>query len=341
MDLRRLRTFVAVAEQGTVSKASLDLRTAQPALSRQIRDLESELGIKLFDRIRRRLILTPEGEQLLDDCRTVLGTVQSLAERAQLLRRGDRGILRVAATPQSIDGVLASFLIPYAQRRPNVQIKLVEAVGSTLVSMLERGEVHVTVGVIQSSQIDNPSIESLPLSPLEFLAVSQKPLAATGAGNIDIKHLAAYPLLLLHTDFSVRQTFDAACRLAGVKLNIFLESRAPHTLLALAEAGHGVAIVPSVLPMNRYHVRVARIMHRHVPLRATYAVLWDKRRPLPPYAADFCELLVDHTRKIFTTVRSTITKNSGISRRRESAARQRLDRGVRRAAPEHSQGSSR
>jgi DNA-binding transcriptional LysR family regulator len=79
MDLRHLRTFVTVAEQGTVSKASLRLRIAQPALSRQIKELEEELGLKLFDRVRRRLILTGEGEQLLGDCRTVFGAVGRLA----------------------------------------------------------------------------------------------------------------------------------------------------------------------------------------------------------------------------------------------------------------------
>ena len=62
MDLRQLRTFVTVAEQGTVSRASAALRVAQPALSRQIQDLENELGIKLFDRIRRRLILNDRGQ---------------------------------------------------------------------------------------------------------------------------------------------------------------------------------------------------------------------------------------------------------------------------------------
>src|SRR6266545_984862 len=126
MDLRQLRTFVTVAEQGTVSKAALHLRIAQPALSRQISDLEQELGLKLFDRVRRRLVLTGEGEQLLDDCRTVLGAVGSLSERAQLLRRGDVGVLRVAATPQTIDGIFSDFLHRYAERRPNVQIKLTE-----------------------------------------------------------------------------------------------------------------------------------------------------------------------------------------------------------------------
>ena len=79
MDLRQLRTFVTVAEQGTVSGAALRLRIAQPALSRQISHLEDELGVKLFDRVRRRLVLTGEGEQLLGDCRTVLGAVGSLS----------------------------------------------------------------------------------------------------------------------------------------------------------------------------------------------------------------------------------------------------------------------
>ena len=310
MDLRQLRTFVTVAEQGTVSKASLHLLIAQPALSRQIGELESDLGVKLFDRVRRRLVLTVEGEQLLVECRTVLGAAHSLSERAQVLRRGDGGILRVAATPQSIEGVFATFLHSYATRHPSVKIRLVEAVGAPLVSLLERGEVHLTVGVIQSSQTDNPFIASFPLSPLEFLAASQKPLEAATGGDIDIARLSAYPLLLLDPGFYVRQIFDAACRVAGVKINTFLESRAPHTLLALAEAGHGVAIVPSVLPMNRYRVRSARIMHRRMPLRGTYAVNWDKRRGLPPYATDFCESLAAHMSKAFPIARPRARKTS-------------------------------
>ena len=86
MDLKRLRTFVAVAELGTVSKAALLQRISQSALSRQISDLEKEFGLKLFDRVGRRLILTSIGEQLLGDCRSVLGQVGSLGERVELLR---------------------------------------------------------------------------------------------------------------------------------------------------------------------------------------------------------------------------------------------------------------
>src|SRR5215203_3810746 len=99
MDLRHARTFVTVAELGTVSKAALHLRVAQPALSRQINDLEQELGLKLFDRVGRRLMLTSEGEQLLGDCRNLLNYARALGEQAHVLRRGDVGVLRVSASP--------------------------------------------------------------------------------------------------------------------------------------------------------------------------------------------------------------------------------------------------
>ena len=99
MNLRYARTFVTVAELGTVSKAATRLRIAQPALSRQISAFEQELGLKLFDRVGSRLVLTGEGEQLLSDCRVLLNYASALGERAQLLRRGDTGVLKVATSP--------------------------------------------------------------------------------------------------------------------------------------------------------------------------------------------------------------------------------------------------
>ena len=115
---------------------------------------------------------------------------------------------------------------------------------------------------------------------MEFLAachVSQR-LATTG--NLEISRLARHPLLLLDPSFVVRTTVDAACRLAGFRPTVFTESRSPHTLLSLAEAGHGVAIVPSVLPTHRYRLRIFRLTHQRRPLRMPMAVLWDKRRLL-------------------------------------------------------------
>ena len=83
--------------------------------------------------------------QLLGHCRGILGAVSSLTEQTELLRPPDAGVLKVAATPQTIDGVLSVFLARYARPRPNVRIELTEAVGTSLMATLERGEVHVAI----------------------------------------------------------------------------------------------------------------------------------------------------------------------------------------------------
>src|ERR1700759_3665397 len=126
MDLRHARTFVTVAELGTVSKAAVLLRTAQPALSRQIIDLEREFGLRLFDRVGRRLLLTGEGEQLLAGCRLLLNCAGAVQEQAQLLRQGDTGVLKVAGSPQHIESVLSGFLPEYAKRYPMVEVRISE-----------------------------------------------------------------------------------------------------------------------------------------------------------------------------------------------------------------------
>jgi DNA-binding transcriptional LysR family regulator len=295
VDLKRLKTFVAIADLGTVSKAATRLRVSQSALSRQINDLENECGFMLFDRIGRRLFLTTIGEQLLEDCRGVLGQMGSLGERIELLKRGDAGVLKLAAPPQTIESVLSGFLPLYAERFPNVRVKLTEALGLDQVPLLERGEVHIG---IRHDQGINPQFESLALPPDDVLAAGVFSLQLGRDGMIDIVSLGSYPLLLLESGYSVRRLFDAACRLANVTPNILLESRAPHTLLALAESGQGVAIVPSVLRTDRYILKIARITQRRKPLRDRYVIQWDKRRPMPSYAQTFCTSLAEYMRKV-------------------------------------------
>ncbi len=300
MDLRHARTFVTVVELGTVSKAAARLHIAQPALSRQIGDLEQELGLKLFDRVGRRLVLTSEGEQLLGDCRVLLNCASSIGERAQQLRRGDAGILKVAASPQFIEGTLSGFLDRYTQRYPNVQVKVIEAIAwSDTLGMLERGEIHLGQNLLRVVQPDDPRFASHPLEAVDLLAASHAPLMLGKSGAIEIARLAAHPLLVLDTSFVSRRTFDATCRLAGIEANIVFESRTPHTLLAMAERGHGVAIVPSAVRIDRYPLRIVRITYGGKPLREYLAVFWDKRRSLPSYATAFCDMLSKYVREVF------------------------------------------
>jgi DNA-binding transcriptional LysR family regulator len=252
MNLRQALTFLTVAELGAVSKAALRLRVAQPALSRQIIALEQELGLRLFDRLGRRLLLTGEGEQLIAGCRLLLNSASSLKEQAQLLRHGDTGVLKIAGSPQHIESVLSQFLHRYAQRYPGVEIKIREGTGSEILTMLERGEVHLGQNLLHAVRLNEQNFGSLALGSVQLLAV-------------------CHPSM----------------------------SRNPHTLLALAEAGHGVAIVPSQLQCMRYKLRIVGLTLRRRLLQEPLTISWDKRRPLPRFAADYCTMIAAHMRETF------------------------------------------
>jgi DNA-binding transcriptional LysR family regulator len=322
MDLRRARTFVTVADLGTVSAAALHLRIAQPALSRQISDLEHELGLKLFDRAGRRLLLTSDGEQLLGDCRGLLNYASAVAERAQLLRHGDTGVLKVAAAPPNIESIFPAFLHRYAKRFPNVQVRLVDAVGPKLLAMLERGEIHLAQGAVNAVQADDRRFGNQSLGFLDLLAAAHPRLLHAESSTIDIGGLAPYPLLLLNSDFIQRRSFDAACRMAGLKPNILLESGAPHALIAMAEAEHGVAVIPSVLRIRNLKLRFFAVTYRGKPLREPLAIFWDKRRQRTRYAIAYCDMLAEYMREVLPIVQPSKPTQGGKGKR-ASARRKR------------------
>lgn len=309
MDLRRAKTFVAVAEFGTVSEAALRLRIAQPALSRQIAAFEDELGLKLFDRMRGQLVLTAEGEELLGDCRSLLKQASSLVERAHELRLGETGTLKVAASPQFIEGVIAKFWHQYAERFPKVDLKLVEVLGwPNTRAMIELGEIHLGVNLLHAVPADDRHFGLHLLEPVYHLAACHPTFKLGRQGAVEVGDLTEWPLLLLDNEFVFRRTFDAACRLAGAAMHIKFESRTPHTLLAMAAEKHGVAIIPSALPVERSRLRTFGIKFQGEPIREPLAVFWDKRRILPRYATAFCEMLAADMRKTQPTEPKDMTR---------------------------------
>jgi DNA-binding transcriptional LysR family regulator len=208
MELRLLRTFITIAEQGTVSNAATRLRITQPALSRQMQDLQRELGLRLFDRVGRRLVLTSAGEQLLSECRSLLGHADALGERVQLLRDGDTGVLKVATSPVQIEAVISTFLPRYIERFPKVQLKLVEAVGPDILAMLERGEINLGVVLLGVPEGDQ-RFSSHPVPPVEILAACHPSFPLRRGSQLNISELAPHPLLLLDPGYLVRKTFGA------------------------------------------------------------------------------------------------------------------------------------
>jgi DNA-binding transcriptional LysR family regulator len=172
-------------------------------------------------------------------------------------------------------------------------------------AMLERREIHLGQNLAPILG-DDQRFSSILLQHVDLLAACHPSLGLGNGPTVEIGRLVPHPLLLLTANFVFRTVFDAACRLAQVRPKIFIESRTPHTLLALAEAGHGVAIIPSQLQASHYRLRIAALTYRGRPLRAPMLILWDKRRSLPRYAKAYCEMLTDYVREIFPITRPTV-----------------------------------
>jgi LysR family transcriptional regulator, cyn operon transcriptional activator len=287
MNLRHLRTFVAIVECGGIHRASARLNLSQPAASRQIHALEADLGVPLFDRIGRRVQLTSEGEDLLRRSRRLLAEAEALTERAVALKKGEFGILRIGATPQVMENTLAPFLEGYGRHHPGVEVQLVEEGGTTLVSRLDHGDIHLAL-----MAVDNERFQWRLLFPVCDLAVLSEKHRFCRRRTLDVSELADEPLLLLRGGFASRDWFDDACRIAHIRPRVLLESAAPHTAIALAGAGYGVAVVPSTVVISRDRVRAVPLVQRGSALAKWLRVAWEPQRSLALHAQRFIEKLV-------------------------------------------------
>jgi len=178
-----------------------------------------------------------------------------------------------------------------------VEVKLVEVFGRDQLLMLQRGDIDIGIGLLGQVQAEQ-RFAYHPLGTAEILAACHPSHELAKRKTVEIATLGRYPLLLLDSSYAFRKLFDASCRLAGLEPTVIVESRAPHTLVGLAEAGHGVAIIQTITPTSRYKVRVLRVAQNRKPMRLPMVAIWDRRRPLPRYAEEFCKLLSEQLRKI-------------------------------------------
>jgi LysR family cyn operon transcriptional activator len=291
MELRHLRYFVAVAEAGSVSLAARRLNGTQPALSRQIQDLEQDLGVRLFDRIGRKIVLTGDGDELLDRARRLLADAEAFRERAQALGGGEGGILRIGATPQFIEAALPEVLARYHRARPGVEVRVIEDGAGSLLSRVHQGELHLAIGVLRAE-----GLQSRLLYPLRVLAVMTRHHRLARRRNLAVTDLAGEGILMLERGFQTRDLFEEACRAAHVHLQVRIESRAPQSLVALAAGGHGIAILPSSVRLDQSRVAIAGMLHDGRPLGLWGRVVWNPERYLPTYAGTFIEILAGSMR---------------------------------------------
>lgn len=314
MKFRQLQTFVAVADNGGVARAAARLNLTQSAASRQIHALEAELGVPLFDRIGRRVRLTSEGEDLLRRSRRLLADADSLGERARALKSGQTGLLRVGGPTQAIESLLADFLPRHRRRHPGVEVHLVEDGGARLPARLERGDIHLAVMPAGDERFTGRS-----LFPVCVLAVLPQGHRLAHRAVLNVADLADDPLLLLGGGFASRGWFNAACQVAHIRPRVALESAAPQTLVALARAEYGIALVPSAVRIAPDGVRIVPVVHRGQSIGRWAMIAWDPQRFLAPYAEQFVNELVAYVRRDYPN-RDLVRRAPSLPRPKEAKA---------------------
>jgi LysR family cyn operon transcriptional activator len=169
-------------------------------------------------------------------------------------------------------------------------VHFVEDGGLRLPTRLQHGDVHLALIV------PDDRFRYTPLYPVHNLAVVSTKSRFRHRRVLDVADLAEEPLLVLHRTFGSREWFESACSVANIRPRVLVESAAPHTVVALAEAGYGVGVVPSTVLLPRA-VRAMALVQRGAPTGRWLTVAWDSRRSLPAYAAQFADELALFSRQ--------------------------------------------
>jgi DNA-binding transcriptional LysR family regulator len=245
MQLQQLGYVLAVAEEQSFTRAAARLHLAQPSLSRQVRLLEQELGVVLFNRSPGQglVTLTPDGGALLPFISRVLADVEATGAEARALSGMARGRLAVGATPSLITSVLAPALVAFHQSHPGIDLSVVEAGSHQLVPQVASGEVDLALVVLP---VTDPLVETTPLfdDPLVLALAPDHPLARRR--RVQVRDLDRLDLVMFREGYDLREVTLAACLAAGVEPHLVSEGGEMAGVLSFVAAGLGAAVVPAI-----------------------------------------------------------------------------------------------
>ncbi|MDA0233890.1 MAG: LysR substrate-binding domain-containing protein [Proteobacteria bacterium] len=259
MELRHLRYFIAVAEELNFTRAATRLHIGQPPLSMQIRDLEEEIGVRLFERGPRRVALSTAGERFLLHARRILDGVEEAVAEARRAARGELGELRVGFTSSlPFTDLLPDALNAYRRRFPQVRLQLREMFTPEQFQALVRGELDV--GFVRLQAGTPPAgivLREVARNPLRLVVNAAHRLA--GAAQVHLAELAGEDFISFPADVGtdLPGVLRALCRQAGFEPRIVQTAREATTQIGLVAAGLGVAVLPAPLES----VRIARVRY--------------------------------------------------------------------------------
>lgn len=288
MELRHLIYFEAVARHQHVSRAAAELSVAQPAVSRQIHDLEKELGgIALFERVGRNVRLTEAGHALLEHVRIILAQLEAarfeIRERVGL----QSGQTSIGAPPSVGVQLLPPLLAAFNRRYPGLQLVLREGGTQTMLGLLETGDVDLAVVTLPVAR-RGLRVTTLFTEELVIVVAPGHPLA--GRSSVAMTELADQSFLLYPRGYGMRDKTLEACRVAGFTPQIVLDGGEMDMVLRMAELGLGIALMPRLALHENTRLAALRVSDQQ--LERTMALVSREDQALAPAARalrDFLE----------------------------------------------------
>lgn len=291
MELRHLRYFLAVAEALSFNKAAAKLRIAQPALSRQVQDLEDEIGVDLFKRSPQGVVLTAEGKLFIEEARDVLKRVDESVEKVRALARGQYGELHIGYAPSPTVEILPPALAAFQKAFPHVNVLLHDASRRESVEGLQSGAFQLAV-MPEAIDLRSEGIEFEPLRSYPLYVAFPPTHRFTKLKSIPLEKVVAEPLVgLSRSDYpDYVQFIDRIFGPLGTKPRIAVECDSASSLITAVESGRGVALAIPALKIasgKRLMFRPLAGTDELIPVGIAYA----KNGDITPAGEKFCEIL--------------------------------------------------
>lgn len=284
MDLRELRVFVEVVDQGGFSAATKRLFATQPTISKAIKQLEDEVGVQLLDRGSRKTRLTVAGEVVYRHAVAMLAEREHLLGELADLGGLRRGRVRLGLSRLGSSLLFAGAVVEFRRLHPGIEIEIVE-----------RGVLHLQQALREGAL--DLAICRLPVpEDLDWILVHDEPLLAllpkvhplARASSLDLAQLAEIPFVLFEQGFALNSQILAACQLCGFTPRIAAYSGQAEFIQALVASGVGVAFLPrTICPKD--HPALACLPLSDAEFRWRRTLAWRREAPLPPAAKAFLE----------------------------------------------------
>jgi DNA-binding transcriptional LysR family regulator len=280
VDVAQLKTLIHVAELGSLSKAADRLHIAQPALSRQIRLLEKELGVQLFARHGRGMVITEAGREVLDHAVRVMAELDAIRISAGEGRASFTGTVVVGTTPTVAEIVTVPLVRRIRETHPRLGIRFASAFTGHLLDWLQRGELELAV-----------SYDPAPVRSLRVIPVMMENLLLVSSGGLSLSRpvrfarLADKELILPSPRHGLRAIVEDCARRAGIALNATIEADSFAAMIDLVRGGFGSTVLPlaPIYALVRRGVLSAAPLKDPTPARKLVLV-YPSDRPVSPAA---------------------------------------------------------